>query len=687
MNIPLKKTGYSQHYRKQWEKEPLFQKWLRPVVGNDSKAMCLYCKTEFTAKLYELKRHSESRKHIEKCKPFLTGQSTISVEKVKSQGDVKTNAEALLSLFIAEHTAFSQVDHLSQLCAKAFPDSKAACSLQLHRTKCGEIIKNVLGPHFKSALKEDIGDSCYSIEIDESTDISVHKYLGIVIRYFSYSMKKMITTFLAIAELETADAIGIVNALVKTIHDYGLNIQKMVGLGTDNASVMVGINNGVYKILKEEHGIPHLILVRCVCHSLQLAVSHASEETIPRNIEFMLRETFNWFCLSPERRRQYANMYATINCGKQPLKILKRCATRWLSIEPAVQRILNQWDELKLLFEISKSKNNCYTAEMLFQMYSDPSNKVYLIYIKTILTQVQCSLKAFEGQNSDPTKLLQSLVKLLHGLCDLIVIPGRRHSINIFEDNIANYLDPTPYLGYNFERSIETFSTCDKEVVRKRCIDFTVKLTKELQQRLPDNVKTLQNMSIMSVDHVLKPEKSLEIIKLAEHFGLSGDTIEKVIFQWKNIHVNKWENTNDTVNFWHEVSQVRDAANENPFKELCLLAFTILVLPHSNADVERLFSSMNVIKNKLRNRMNVNTLNAVLQIRFGLIKFNQTCFNYIIPEHLFKNIGSKDKYKFTLNKTARDEVQPSTSTSSATNIENLCDDLSESSDDDCDIVL
>lgn len=686
MDVPLKKkSNYAQHYRKEWENDPAYKKWLKPVSGNDSKAMCIYCKTEFTAKLYEVKRHSESKKHKEKLKPFSTGQSTICIQKEEESKGSVHNAEALLSLYIAEHAAVMQVDHLSQMCAKAFPDSKAACTMQLRRTKCSEIIRNVLAPHFKSALREDIGDTNYSLEIDESTDISVQKYLGLVIRYYSRSMKKIMTTFLSITELETADARGIVSGIVKTIQDIGLILQNMVGLGTDNASVMVGINNGVHQILKEEYGLEHLILVRCVCHSLQLAVSHASEETIPRNIEYLLRETYNWFSLSPDRRREYEKIYATINCGEKPLKILKKCATRWLSIEPAVQRILHQWDELKLFFEIAKNKNNCYTAEMLFNMYNDPRNKAYLIYIKTILAQVQYALKAFEEQNSDPTKLLQSLVKLLEVLCDKIVTPGRRHSIDIFKDNIANYLDPMPYLGYNFEKSIETYSLSDKQMIRKRCIDFTVKLTKELQQRLPDNIKTLQNMNIMSVDHVLKPEKGMEIIKLAEHFGLNADTIDKVISQWKNIHTNKWENTNDTVKFWHEVSQYKDAGNDNPYQELCSLAFIMLVLPHSNADVERVFSTMNVIKNKLRNRMSFETLNSILQIRFGLKKFNKTCYTYDIPQEVLKKIGSKEKYKFILNKAA-DKAQPSTSQSESENSHFfLCGEESADSDEDLDI--
>ncbi len=62
-------------------------------------------------------------------------------------------------------------------------------------------------------------------------------------------------------------------------------MQTMIDTGTDNASVMVGINKGVYKQLKEE--VPSLVHIRCVCHSVQLAVSHrfcnhAKEPRIPR---------------------------------------------------------------------------------------------------------------------------------------------------------------------------------------------------------------------------------------------------------------------------------------------------------------------------------------------------------------------------------------------------------------------
>ncbi|CAH2088313.1 unnamed protein product [Euphydryas editha] len=78
-------------------------------------------------------------------------------------------------------------------------------------------------------------------------------------------------------------------------------------------------------------GNKNLGLVRCVCRSLQLALSHAAAETRPRYMEFLIRETHNWF-LNYQRRNSSIN------------------DSRWISIEPAVCRILEQWMELKTLF-------------------------------------------------------------------------------------------------------------------------------------------------------------------------------------------------------------------------------------------------------------------------------------------------------------------------------------------------
>jgi hypothetical protein len=67
--------------------------------------------------------------------------------------------------------------------------------------------------------------------------------------------------------------------------------------------------------------------------------------------------------------------------------------TRWISIEPTVGRILAQWDSLKAHFDILRLSEHCYTA-VLYSMFSDITNKIYLQFLYTILEMVQKTNKS-----------------------------------------------------------------------------------------------------------------------------------------------------------------------------------------------------------------------------------------------------------------------------------------------------
>lgn len=51
-------------------------------------------------------------------------------------------------------------------------------------------------------------------------------------------------------------------------------------------------------------------------------------------------------------------------------------------------------------------------AEVLFSMYNDPQNALYLTLLKSVLSEVQQAIKAFEGEQADPVKLLDCLIRL-----------------------------------------------------------------------------------------------------------------------------------------------------------------------------------------------------------------------------------------------------------------------------------
>lgn len=146
-------------------------------------------------------------------------------------------------------------------------------------------------------------------------------------------------------------------------------------------------------------------------------------------------------------------------------------------------------------------------------------------------------------------------------------------------------------------------------------------------------MEILQQMSLFSVGETLKHNKSLtQMTKLADLLGYCPATIDKMINQWRSIHLQKWGEITNTVAFWAEVKQFRDSAGMNPYEDLASAAVSVLSLPHSNAEVERLFSQMSVIKNKLRNRMSLQTLSSILYIRYGLRLAGDACYEHKLPD-------------------------------------------------------
>lgn len=82
-----------------------------------------------------------------------------------------------LAMYIACHSAVKSTDHLGILLKSLGGRGSKFENLQLHKTKCSKLIAHVISPSLLKTLVEDVGNSSYSIIVDESTDVSVHKYM------------------------------------------------------------------------------------------------------------------------------------------------------------------------------------------------------------------------------------------------------------------------------------------------------------------------------------------------------------------------------------------------------------------------------------------------------------------------------------------------------------------------------
>ena len=67
-------------------------------------------------------------------------------------------------------------------------------------------------------------------------------------------------------------------------------------------------------------------------NTIRSAASAANAECLPRHLDFLIGETYNWFSRSATREVCYRELSATSNAVEKPLTIPHACDTRWLPI-------------------------------------------------------------------------------------------------------------------------------------------------------------------------------------------------------------------------------------------------------------------------------------------------------------------------------------------------------------------
>lgn len=134
--------------------------------------------------------------------------------------------------------------------------------------------------------------------------------------------------------------------------------------------------------------------------------------------------------------------------------------------------------------------------------------------------------------------------------------------------------------------------------------------------------------------------------------GTNNDT-DILEVQWNNLGTLRFEEVFPGKNIkdisllecWIEISKLRNATGKQMFKELSNFALRVLTLPVSNAVVERVFSVMNTTKTKLRNRMSMNMLVALIRIKLHCRVKKICCVNFT-PTKDMLNLFNDSMYDY-----------------------------------------
>ena len=108
----------------------------------------------------------------------------------------------------------------------------------------------------------------------------------------------------------------------------------------------MGVREGVAAYAKKEN--PGVFILGCPCHRLNLAAEKGAC-TLPFIPADILVSIYYYLEKSSKRHKELKEVQKL--CGTENHKILKHVCTRWLSLEKALNRMLEQWPALLEYFK------------------------------------------------------------------------------------------------------------------------------------------------------------------------------------------------------------------------------------------------------------------------------------------------------------------------------------------------
>lgn len=154
--------------------------------------------------------------------------------------------------------------------------------------------------------------------------------------------------------------------------------------------------------------------------------------------------------------------------------------------------------------------------------------------------------------------------------------------------------------------------------VRTNCLSFYIELIKQTKAKFnfDDNIfkiiriidpKEAQSFNQKDLTEVLNKFPSLN--NFIDSNKLQKEWRSHALLEHNKLGLNQDLSADE---YWNKVFNLRNSANEPLFDNLKKVMCLILVLPFSNACVERIFSQLKLIKTDHRNRLNTNTIAALM---------------------------------------------------------------------------
>uniref|UniRef100_H3AXR2 Uncharacterized protein n=1 Tax=Latimeria chalumnae TaxID=7897 RepID=H3AXR2_LATCH len=584
-----------QKYKQEWEMEEELKGWLQ--CGKDKyTARCSICQKE--EEKNHLRAHARTPGHIAAVSgKKSTGGGILQYLPDRTLQDNCTAAEVMFVNLLVEHNiSFNMADHFTTLVKNMFPDSKVAKNFQCGRTTSTYVLKNALAPHVRDPLLSNLY-GLFSLIVDESTDRGDDKQLAMIVKYYDENQLRVETKFYRLRIVNSATGENLFKAVKDTFQGDNIKWENVMGLGADGAANMIGKNNSLMSRIKEKQ--PHLYTLHCACHVSHICASDACKK-LPSYLDNFFVELF-WHFHCSEVLKGYQEFTDTVIH-----KILKPCSTRWLQLEACTNRTLEQWDALLAYFRSHEDEKD-KKIQKLRAWFEDPLTRLHLMFLSAILPLFTKFTVMFQAKQPNIHRLTQEMKLSVKSVVSPTVRPQNVNYTII--DNQKPDFDV--FIGLLTRALVDqllddgSLSRDEEEKFYSDVRNFYMAGTKSLIKKLPLDDQVLKDAEMLKPSTMRLAKRFPNIIQEGQL-----EQLQEECFSYE-CDADLPDDKDNIEKYWGLLGKLMDISGDKNYPILTKLAKAILVLPHSSADVKRLF------RTQLRNRLNNDTQEDILNVKIN----------------------------------------------------------------------
>lgn len=596
-------------------------------------AVCIICNNNISVAnkgRLDLKEHLNTEKHKSNVR---SGASTSKVletfvfsNKDKDSKFIRAAEGAMAYHNVMHHQSYRSLDCLIPLMKREFPDSNICQKMACGRTKAEAIVNNIFGPHTIDLVMNDLNDISY---ISISTDASNHgalKIFPILIQYFDYKNGGTKCKLLDITSQPNEQSDTIANMIIDILKKYNTTT-KCVAFSGDNCNTNFGGvaragNKNVYFKLKNTIN-DNLIGIGCPAHILNNSV-HYGFDGLPLNIDTIVTVIHNHFSIYTvriESLKEFCNFVET-----EYKSTLYHSKTRWLSLFPAIHRILEIYEGLKSYFLSLEEP-----PAILKKHFEEDINEAYLWIAHSFMSLFQESIKRIERSDISVIEVR----KILKNICLSL---KERKSNNFISLKVRSILNIATRNG---QENKATHIKLQINNLYDRTINYTESWLKPL-----DELESLEWVDLTEIPAWDKVQLSLEYLcekgLTIDDSKLFDQVHNLKLFMEKNQENDEWKSSAANKKWIIFFKQCK--TSELTSELLKITQFVFCIFGH-NANVERVFSLINTQWTKERNKLELDAIKGIL---FTTYNMQMTCQEF--HEHIINNpkilekIGSSIKY-------------------------------------------